>query len=517
MNQRATFAALTMMIGAATWIACEETVALERRLSSFEVRLLGPAGSPTKRCLLPGTPTAGFDLTGCPMYERDSGGRTVGRVAIEVRAIDNKGQFMPDYEGIASVRVVPGRVEAAFRNIRFTEGIANGTVSFRASFGDTYVWVTDDQSPTRATDTAGLGVDCSFRSVDTCTQFGLTCVNTTPEVGFDPDGLAYCTSGCATDADCESGYFCGEKFTAYSDGVADTSNGACIRHQPTYSTGVAGPIHLVIPNLADVSRTESFISSPFQEEFVEVKRGYMVVTAIRVDGFYVTDTCPLPPNEGGAPAGAPECTAEDRLLPPEFNHLFVFNFSRPEDLAHGDKILSVAGPMTEFVGLTEMAFPLWQIDFANRRQPVPPPVDLNELVQKYYPELVVPGGNCFDSRVSADEIKLIDCDFALERLEAARVKLRVKSVSPSADWVTQDSFTRFGQWRVVIDNPRRDDQTWSVVTRENIPFFNPVPLSGRRINADLIGNVRQVAFDDRDPPIWIIEPRDQGDCPWCTN
>ena len=42
-------------------------------------------------------------------------------------------------------------------------------------------------------------------------------------------------------------------------------------------------------------------------------------------------------------------------------------------------------------------------------------------------------------------------------------------------------------------------------------------LGDRVIEQTITGNLRQVAFDDRQDPIWIIEPRDSSDCTWCQN
>lgn len=543
--------------------ACEDRTALQRQLASFEVTITSPTGSDERRCPLPGTPTKTFDLTGCPTYTRDSSGRTVVKVQFEARAIDNRGEFYPEFNGLASVRIVPGEVEAAFKQVRFSDGkTKDAVVSYRAAFGDTFLWVVDELPPPRALDVAGLGVECGFDADPICAANGLTCVNTKPEVGFDPAGLAYCTRGCSADTECPDGYFCGKNLVAYGDAASDTSNGACMRRQPSFSIGAAGPMHLVEPTLADISRSDSLIQSPFEERFIQVERGKMVVTAVRIDGFYLTDVCPIAPANGGPTATDIDCTDEDRSIPAEFNHLFVFNFSRPDDLYPGDKILTVSGPMTEFVGLTEMAFPFWEVDFCARtctpntggpdRCPfgfscaeqsggdglctpiegqascharslatpvaVPKEVNLHDRLIDHYPDLLRPGAACFLPNRRPEQLALLDCPFAMERLEGARIAITAKHVIRiNRGSREEDTLEEFGQWPITVDTPLLQDMRFNIVTRENIPFFDPLPLGGRTINQTVIGNLRQVAFDDRSDPIWIVEPRDQNDCRWCTN
>lgn len=509
--------------------SCVENIDTGRYLSSFEVTLLSPVGTPDYRCPLPGTPTAAFNLTGCPRYEYDSSERTVARLGFSARAIDNYGNLFDEYSNIASIEVVPGKVEAAFSQVRFTNGIVqNATVSFRGSFGDTMLRIIDDLPPSRSTQIAGMGLRCGYDNAQACQSSGLSCVNTKAEVGHDTFGLAYCTMACSIDEDCPSGYFCGDEFAVY--GNSNFGDGACMRKQPTYASGVAGPMHMVKPTLADVSRSDSLISSPFQDEFIEVRKGEMIVTAIRIDGFYITDLCPLDVANGGPTDDNPRCSPEARAQVPEFNHLFIFSFSRPDDLYAGDRILSVAGPMTEFVGLTEMGFPLWQVDQSHRsitsptgqklppKTLIPPAVDLHERLDAHYPALLAQGERCYDPNNDDEDISLLDCPFAMERLEGARISIKVKStIGIEPDTPQAETLAQYGQWPVIAETKIDDEMELFIVTRENLPFFDPLPLGDRVIEQTITGNLRQVAFDDRQDPIWIIEPRDSSDCTWCQN
>lgn len=500
---------------------CKEVVELERQLSSFEITITTPAGSPDRRCLLPGSSTTGVDLSGCPIYEHDAAGNTVARVNFVARAVDNRGALLETYDSIATVAIVPGRVEPAFRQLRFNAGVAEGqaglepAVAFRAAYGDTYLWIKDETAPPRSSEVIGLGTPCDYTVPETCDAFPeLGCINTAPLFGYDPQGLAYCSRTCAGDATCPDGYRCAEGVVSYSAAV-ESGGEACVRVQPSYSASAAGPIHFVEPNLADVNRADSLISSPFQDDFVDVQRGNMVVTAVRIDGFYVTDTCALP---GYQSDGQALCTPEELAQPNGFNHLFVFNFSRPDDLFPGDRLIQVSGPITEFNGLTEIGFPLWEIDYARSPQTIPAAVALSEPVAQHFPVLIEPRGRCANIGQNPQITRLVECDYALERLEAARITVQIRSsvgITPGSR--DETNFDRFGQWPVIVDDGSTMGRTFQVITRENIPFFDPRAFGARTINQPLTGNLRQVAFDDRSEPIWIVEPRDQADCPWCVN
>jgi hypothetical protein len=500
-------------------IGCEQFVERDRRLSSFEVKLTTPVGSPDRRCPLPGTPTVGVDLTGCPTYRRTAAGTTEAVVGISATALDEDGNVYETYNSVAEVRVQPGVPSGASLQLRFVNGVAQGVIegrapeiAFQGAFGDTWIWVTDTKAPPRRTDIVGLGQACSAGAPAACDQFGLTCVATRRAVGFDPLGLTYCSSACTSDADCGDGYLCTSEVTPYGPLSGDS---ACVRRPPSFAVGAAGPVHLLEPNVADLNRADSLVFSPFDKQFVEVKRGNMVVTAVQITGFYVTDTCTTPGYQG---SGNEACGADDKAQREEFNHLFVYTFNRPDELFVGDRVTNVSGPISEFNGLTELTFPLWEIDFDRSPQPIPEPVDLNSKIVDRFPWLVADRGACRRAAGDPTMLALVDCDLAMERVEAARIRVRVRSVVPIVPGSREESnFERFGQWPVIVDDGSRDGRTFQMITRENIPFFDPRRVGGRAIDQPVTGNLRQIAFDDRSEPIWIVEPRDPSDCPWCQN
>jgi hypothetical protein len=505
---------------------CTKNIALERALSSFEITIMSPVGSTGHRCVLPGSSTAGADLSGCPSYAKDPDGVSVVELEFVARALDNEGQLLETYDSLASLSVVPGSIEPGLDKIRFRNGVATGPagknpfVAFRGAFGDTFLWLTDSIGPPRATDVPGFGISCSYQSMGRCAPLGLACINTTAQVGFDPNGLAYCSKGCKIDGDCPSGYFCGTKIQTYPDSSADTSNGACVRDQASYAAGVAGPVYLVEPTIADIRRTDSLVTTPYQGDFVALSRGKMVVTAVRIDGFYVTDLCPAggPPQNAAlaSAAGDPACPAEDRAALPEFNSVFVYNYSRPEDLYVGDQLNSFSGPIGNFNGYTEVNFPIWDVNLAAGSAQIPTPLSLDDLIIDHFPNLLLQGQKCYNSGVNPTTQTIISCDFALERLQSGRVQVMIQSSLPINPGSTEaTSLAKYGQWPVTAGNSMT--KTFQMITRDNIPFFDPIKNGGKTINQPVIGNLRKVAFDETSDPIWIVEPRDQADCPWCKN
>jgi hypothetical protein len=479
--------------------ACEQKVPLTRALSSFQVKLLSKTGSSDKRCLLAATPTAGVDLSGCPDYIKDASGTTVIKVEFQATAMDNKGGVLDTYDNLATVKVVPGNVDPAFQAVRFSQGKAGfdipSTVVFRGAFDDTFLWVVDDAPASRDADSPGVGASCGVDQPKVCSKVGLTCVNATRQSAFDPEGLIYCSRGCNRETPCAGGYTCSNAFSVEgADQGADVSSGACLRIQPSYAAGVSEPIHLAQPTITDVRRSDTIIGTPFDGEFVEVKHGKMVVTAIRIDGFYVTDV-----------AGS------------EFNSVYVYNYSRPEDLYVGDLLNSVSGPVSDFNGYTEINFPLWDVNVPAGMQPDVAAIDLHGYVKDLYPALISHGGQCFSNARDVSMIPLLDCNYALKRLEAARVSIKVSgtvAILPGSKEET--NLNKYGQWPVNVDTGSQTLQMF-LITRDNIPFFDPRKVAPGASLGTVSGNLRVVAFDEMSEPEWIVEPRDQADCMACVN
>lgn len=95
------------------------------------------------------------------------------------------------------------------------------------------------------------------------------------------------------------------------------------------------------PRIRDVQEpTGSRDTSPMLNTVVTIDRGENVVVQVSNSGFFVVDR------------------AEQ-----EYASAFAFNFSRPEGIRRGDRLRSFSGQVLEFLGLTEIGFPIWDVDF----------------------------------------------------------------------------------------------------------------------------------------------------------
>jgi hypothetical protein len=95
-------------------------------------------------------------------------------------------------------------------------------------------------------------------------------------------------------------------------------------------------------------------------------------------------------------------------------------------------------------------------------------------------------------QMNPERTLLVQCDYAMERLEAARVTVKVlKTVAIAAGSRERQNYDKFGQWPVLVDDGSMAGKTFQLVTRDNIPFFDPIKIGARTINATITGNLRQ--------------------------
>jgi hypothetical protein len=129
--------------------------------------------------------------------------------------------------------------------------------------------------------------------------------------------------------------------------------------------------------------------------------GQLVVTGVFNEGFFVTDTA----HEGN-----------------DYNHLYAYNYSYPEDLEIGDRLDRLAGLSADFSGATQISFPTWRASMDEQHNPEPYRVaDLDGLL----PPTLVTGPMCEQSG-SASTLHLCGHskqNWVLEELESARVRL----------------------------------------------------------------------------------------------
>ena len=212
----------------------------------------------------------------------------------DVRAIGRDGKPFP-YSGPLHLRVTPGQVLDSDATVMMAGGkVEDVTVHIARGLGPTHVWVeADGYLPKPADQTYG---QCSD--------------------GLDNDGnglIDMADPGCQSpDDDLEAP-------------VGD-------------ATGVSPTIHFTNPTVHDIEATDKLAVAPLDGQQVRVRSGTLVVTNVVANGFYVTDLAD---------------SAPDRL----YNSIFIFTFSKPEQIFYGDSLCGFSGAVQEYVGMTQVVFP----------------------------------------------------------------------------------------------------------------------------------------------------------------
>ena len=110
----------------------------------------------------------------------------------------------------------------------------------------------------------------------------------------------------------------------------------------TYVTGVSNGIDFDLVDIRNVqfNPVDPAGVSPLLGEEVVIERGELLVTNVTAFGFFVTD---LEETEG-------------------YDSIFLFNFSFPDGVELGDRVLWFSGGVDEFQQDTQLSFPSWEID-----------------------------------------------------------------------------------------------------------------------------------------------------------
>ncbi len=287
-------------------LACTETVTLKRDVISFEISFVNP-------------PACGLEAgAACPFSLAENG----FTARVRIRALNENREVAANFYNSVVVTTVPsgmfvtgGDVHLLPDNrkvlvLAMAAGVWEGDVTFRGAFGEVRLMVED--------------------------------------MGYEP-------APNAANAACASLY------PAQGCYAPDDDNPA----PGTGAVGVTDPLFFDNPRLSDIQRPwdESLVTNSSRDAEASPLSGFrvtidgdpylgtaacapgehrMVVTAISVAGFNISDVC-------------------DPAFP-DYAHLYVYNFSTPEETSRGDCILAIQGGIDEFQGYTEMKNPLWEVD-----------------------------------------------------------------------------------------------------------------------------------------------------------
>ncbi len=218
-------------------------------------------------------------------------------LTFNAEAIDKRGQVMQDFNANVALRVTPGELSFPGSRVTLANGQVQGaTVQVRKVFGRVNLWLEDIAWVQGENDHVGIYI------------FD----NPEPDDYYD------------------------------------------LHHaEGSWAAGTSNTIHFEIPTLAQLQfdpwieqNDESSLAGNFVELMTRAtetdqgctdKPGDLVVTGIFNSGFYVTDLGDQSP----------------------YRHLYVYNYSYPDDLLVGDRLDRLAGSAADFSGCTQISFPAW--------------------------------------------------------------------------------------------------------------------------------------------------------------
>ena len=227
--------------------------------------------------------------------------------------------------------------------------------------------------------------------------------------------------------------------------------------------GVSPEIVFHDPKISDIQKpVDQDGNSAFFGYPIQINTGFLVVTNVLNDGFYLSDT-------------------SDR---PEYSHIFVYTYSFPDQyddlgevitLRKGHRLNYINGNVYEFTDSTQLSFPVWEVtDKNDTSNPMP------------------------EHKLLTDSV--FNNDEEMEKYEAALVKVENVYVGYFECDNTNLEYMDYGQWPVRMPGGR----VLSTITRTNVPEFDPCANMGKQIVV-LKGNLKQVFSN------WSILPSEPED------
>ena len=244
-----------------------------------------------------------------------------------------------------------------------------------------------------------------------------------------------------------------------------------------------------IPELQDVTQLEidrPYTDSPLSGEFVTVdtETRLVVVTDLDTKGFWASDLGA----EGEEPA----------TVGGEYRGLYVYTFNKPENVAVGDRLKELAGGVQEYVGTTQLSFPVYE---AHDDQTLPVP-DAAELPV----DGTGPDRACL-SENEPNNMLLEAFESGLVTLPSATIPATFKEMPAGQD--SHEDFSSYSEyWQWPVDLP--GGCKFMVVSNTAVPDFDPMANAGETLGP-ITGLLKYVrAMGDR----WIIVVRGPEDMPF---
>jgi hypothetical protein len=242
-----------------------------------------------------------------------------------------------------------------------------------------------------------------------------------------------------------------------------------------------------IPELQDVSALEvedPFTTSPLFGEFVTVRTEdrQVVVTSLTTKGFWASDLGPI--DETPATVGG------------DYRGLFVYTFNKPEGVSVGDRLGLLGGGVQEYVGATQLSFPLYE-PMEGETLPVP---DAAVLPLEGEGDTVCDG-------TQPNNMFMEPFESSLVTISAGTIPANFKEMPPGTDADPDFAdFEQYFQWPLELPGGCRV----MVVSNTTVPGFDPIAHAGETLSSvtGLLSYVR--AGGHR----WILLTRDADDLPF---
>ena len=254
----------------------------------------------------------------------------------------------------------------------------------------------------------------------------------------------------------------------------------------TESFAVPNP---TIPELQDVTQLEidrPYTDSPLSGEFVTVdtENRNVVVTDLDTKGFWAADL--------GAEGEEPATVSGD------YRGLYVYTFNKPENVAVGDRLKELAGGVQEYVGTTQLSFPVYEA-YDDETLPVPAAAELPV-------EGTGPDRACLSDN-EPNNMLLEAFESGLVTLPSATIPATFKEMPAGQD--SHEDFSSYPEyWQWPVDLP--GGCKFMVVSNTAVPEFDPMENAGETLGP-ITGLLKYVrAMGDR----WIIVVRGPEDMPF---
>ena len=246
----------------------------------------------------------------------------------------------------------------------------------------------------------------------------------------------------------------------------------------SFATGVTESIPVQLPTIAqmqDVSELEiddPFTSSPMIGEFVTLRTEdrEVVVTTLTTKGFWASDLGDAPGNYSG---------------------LFVYTFNKPEGVAVGDRLSLLGGGVQEYVGATQISFPLYEAMEGETLEPPPASVLSDETL-------------CADDKPNNEALEAFES--SLVTVELGTIPADFKETPPGTDSdLDYAQFLEYGQWPIELPGGCRI----YVVSNTTAPGFDPVAQAGESIGP-ITGMLSYVRAGGHKWMVLVRNPEDLG-------